>query len=108
MALDPDYALAHMQRAITLIRFVERLWRPRRRYCRHPGATRADAIAEAARAVQLAPRLAAAHAALAGADEEAWRFTDAEAEYAAARALSPGECGHRKEPLPVLKLKWVI
>ncbi|MEJ0044881.1 MAG: winged helix-turn-helix domain-containing protein [Rhodospirillales bacterium] len=90
VALDPNYALAHAQRAATMIRFVEGFGglgsdlAATQQY-------RARAMAEAQLAVSLAPRLGAAHAVLAGADEEAWRFSDAEAEYTRARELAPGD-----------------
>ena len=92
LALDPGFALAHVERVSTLINFVEGLGglggdvATTQRY-------RAEALAEAERAVALAPHLGAAHAILAAADEEMWRFTAAEAEYIRARELAPGDSG---------------
>ncbi|HEX4157698.1 MAG TPA: winged helix-turn-helix domain-containing protein [Rhizomicrobium sp.] len=90
LAYDPNFALAHVERAATMIDFAEGFGglgsdvTATQRY-------RAQALAEAERAVALAPRLGAAHGVLAGADEELWRFPAAEAEYARARALAPGD-----------------
>jgi TolB-like protein/DNA-binding winged helix-turn-helix (wHTH) protein/Tfp pilus assembly protein PilF len=90
LAVDPGFALPHVERASIILYFAEGFGglggdvAATRRY-------RAQAFAEAERAVALAPRLGAAHAVLAGADEEFWRFAAAEAEYARARELAPGD-----------------
>lgn len=90
IALDPRFALAHVERTFTMINYDEGFGTlgsdvaAAQRF-------RAQAFAEAEQAVSLAPRLGVAHAALAAADEELWHFADAEAEYERARALAPGD-----------------
>ncbi len=90
VALDPDFALGHVESALTMINFAEGFGglggdvTATQHY-------RALALAEAERAVSLAPRLGVAHAALAAANEELWRFPVAEAEYKQAKELAPGD-----------------
>ncbi len=88
--LDPDFALAHVERAATLINFVEGFGGVGNDLAAIQ-RFRVQAFAAAERAVSLAPRLGAAHAVLAGAEEELWQFPAAEAEYARARELAPSD-----------------
>jgi tetratricopeptide (TPR) repeat protein len=90
LAFDPNFALAHVARAATMIDFADGFGG----LGSDVAATRRfkmGALAEAEQAVALAPKLGVAHAVLAGADEELWRFAAAESEYSRARALAPGD-----------------
>ena len=90
LALDPNYALAYVERASTMINFVEGFGGLGSDLASVQGF-RTRALADAERAVLLAPQLGAGHAILAAVDEELWRFGAAEAEYNRARALTSGD-----------------
>jgi serine/threonine-protein kinase len=89
IALDPAYALAHMQRA-TALRLLADLADDLN--AGQVQQTLAEALAEARLAVQLAPDLPDAHAQLAAALQEVgFDFAGAHAEIDRARALAPSD-----------------
>jgi TolB-like protein/DNA-binding winged helix-turn-helix (wHTH) protein len=90
LALDPGFALAHVRRASCLILISEGAAE------RQPGdgddrALLAAALAEGQRAIALAPSLGPAHAIVANALFLSWNIAPAQAEYARARELAPGD-----------------
>ena len=88
LKLDPGYVLALVQHAKMLIVIVES-------YSGSDMAlvqkNRAEALAEARRAVALAPGLGVAHTVLAAALDETWDFVEADVEYARGKELAPGD-----------------
>jgi TolB-like protein/DNA-binding winged helix-turn-helix (wHTH) protein/tetratricopeptide (TPR) repeat protein len=89
IALDPGYALARAHRAAALRAMVDFAENPDLAWA---GRMEDEAVAEAERAVRLAPELGAAHAALGAALEEVrFDFSRAAAELSRARELAPSD-----------------
>jgi TolB-like protein/Tfp pilus assembly protein PilF len=94
IALDHDYASAHVQRAFVLKDMVE--WGPGT----DPDSARRmlnDALAESETAISIAPGLGWAHDARAAALVDRFQFFDAAAEYDRARTLSPNDANIQME-----------
>jgi tetratricopeptide (TPR) repeat protein len=88
IAIDPNFAVARTERAETLVAMVA--------YFDPPDLAKRDAIladakSEAERAIQLAPKLGAAHLALAAVLSSSLDFAGCEKEVLLARMLTPGD-----------------
>jgi hypothetical protein len=89
LAFDPTYAMAHVQRALALVTIPDAEDNPDLAWAH---SIKDAALAEAQRAVALAPALAAAHAALAFIlEQDRFDFLQAQNEYTRALALAPAD-----------------